>query len=321
MLKQTTFWLFAMAVLFASPLCFSQTVLFTDGFDSADSENNFDILVYENPEDPDGFQHFWEFVDYSDMGISPAPNSTDGSTTGVQVYANVGGYNTADVINFYTSEEFSGNIRASVDVYMNFIPETSGTTENFNFGIYQSGDLVVSWEGFVYAPDSNDLPSQSDGYFFSMNSDGDSGSRGDYLFTEGFPEGSAGANFSCGEWAVADPAAISDCRVLLESNGENNDALFAELFPGDAADHFIGSPGNRWVTVSMEYVDGTVTVFLNGVQVHTYTDPDMTYTSGRVLIAHEDPFGSNGEDRAWALWDNFVVEQLETSEVNTWSLY
>lgn len=298
----------------------AQTELLTEGFDDDTFESNFEIMPFENPDDPDGFQHFWEVVDYSSFGIPPAPSSSDGSTTGLQIFTNIGGFNTADVVNFYTQDAYTGNLRVSVDVYLNFVPETSGTTENFSMGIFHEGDKVISWEGFVFAPDGNDLPNISDGYFYSMNSDGDSGSRGDYLFSEGFPNGSSGADFLCGTWEAANPAeTISDCRVLIAAGTEENDAFFLDLFPpGDGVNP--ATAGNRWVTVVMEYIDGTITVSLNGTVVHTYTDPDTTFTEGKVLLSHEDPFGSNGEGNTFGVWDNLVIEQLESTSVENWSV-
>lgn len=296
----------------------AQEVLFSDGFDGPESETAYEIKTFELAEDPDGFQHFWEFVNYAGLGLPAAPGSEDGSTSGIQIFVNVGGFNAADVVNFYTADSFSGNIRASVDVYMNFVPETSGTTEFFGMGLYPSGDYLINWEGLVYSPDGNDLPNQSDGYFFAMNGDGDSGSRGDYLFTEGFPDGAAGADFLCGTWEAQIPETISDCRVLIETNSENNDPFFAELFPAGEGQH-IGSPGNRWVTVAMEYINGVVYTYLNGVLAHTYDDPDDTYTSGKVLLSYEDAFTSNGEGNTFVVLDNFVVEQLDTP-VGDWSI-
>lgn len=300
----------------------AQTVVLTEAFDDQSFEDTFDIVPFMNPDDPDGFEHFWEINDYGSAGIPAAPSSTDGSTTGLEVFVNVGGLGTADVVNFYTKESYTGNIRVSVDVYLNFVPDTSGTTENFDLGIFHAGDKPISWEGFVYAPTGNDLPSISDGYFFSMNSDGDSGSRGDIFFSEGFPNGSPGSGFQCGSYPVTVPEIISDCRAIIPTNIEDgNDPFFIDLFPaGDGVN--IGSPGNRWVTAVMEYVDGTVTVSLNGVVVHTYTDPDTTFTEGKVMIGHEDPFGSNGESRSYAIWDNFKVEQLEAGTyVRNWSIH
>lgn len=316
----------------------SQDVIFFDDFSDETSLESWDIVEPQylglDPEAA-GYEadldHFWLFVNYTNLGIPPSPYAEESdSTLGLQIYVNIGSYSApfnTDAVNFYTKESFSGNIRVSADVWLNYVPGTSGTTEHFGLGLYQSGDYLLNFRQ-VFGIDH--LGVGGDGYFFMMDSDGDSGSTSaDYLFTRFIPNEFIMDASACGEWQflgvdegfeelAPDPF---HCRQSVQSgNREAADRLWKELFPADPpAD--LATPGNRWVNVVMEYIDGTITVLLNGTPVHIYTDEDRMYTSGRAMFSWEDIFPSNGEDRSWLLIDRFWVEQLEDTPVSEWTVH
>lgn len=299
----------------------AQEVLFTDGFESDASLENWTLVEADYGEEfPPDFDHFFETFDYTTAGLPPAPNSPAGETSGLQVFVNIGGFPSpfnVDAVNFYTNEEYSGNIRVSADVWLNW--SSGGTTEYFGLGIFQSGDFIMN---INQAFEDDTIGVGGDGYYFTMNGDGDSGNTtGDFAFSEFTPNTFIRSATMCGEWMFEDPANDPfNCIVGVNSTDRATaDPLWQNIFPenGNAA---LASPGNQWVTVTMEYINGTINTYLQGTLVHSYTDEDMTYTSGRVVWAYEDVFGSNGEDRQWLVIDNFVVEQLDT-EVSQWDLY
>lgn len=318
----------------------AQTVLFSDDFSTPDSESAYTMLEAGPAFDPDlGLRHEFAFGpnpdtffdgDYGFFGLPPAPNTTDDSTMGLWTYVNIEGAS-ADGINFFTVDDFSGNIRVTVDVFMRF--GGSGSTEYMGLGVYCSGDL---FNNFEQALDGSDpLGEGGDGYVFWMNTDGDCADC-DYLITEYTPgvsiqPGDSDPNpdtgfpgdpffYECGTWEFENPEFNTLC--LLDSLV---DPFFATIYPaegrlGHAAGNIEGSPANDWTTVTMEHVDGTISVYLDGTLVHTYTDPDTTYTSGKIMLAWEDPFNSTGaEQMGW--FDNLLIEQLDAdTDVNNWNL-
>jgi hypothetical protein len=62
----------------------------------------------------------------------------------------------------------------------------------------------------------------------------------------------------------------------------------------------------------MEYDDGIVQVYLNGVLVHDYEDEDKTWQSGKVCFGVADysfsvaPLGTQ-----YVLFDNLSIEQFQ----------
>lgn len=312
----------AMIAMLAATPVMAQELLFEDDFTDGSrfTEEEIDGYTLLQPSfDFDGydpfFDHFFLVESLTGAGTSENPESND-DTTGLQVFVNTGGFESpynVDGINFVTDEEFSGNIRVTIDVWLNY--SFGGTTEFFGLGIFQSGDYLMNVNQLF---EDDVLGVGGDGYFFSMNGDGDSGSTlGDFIFSEYTPDTFLTETIACGEW-ITEPT--EDCTYDVSSTErETASPALQELFPEEGA-ALLGSPGNRWVRVVMEHIDGTINVYLNGELFHTYTDEDRTYSSGHVTIAYEDVFGSNGEGRQWLGVDYLSVEQLDTN-VSRWSLY
>lgn len=322
------------AVALFAPLASAQ-VIFEETFDTEASADNFMIVEALPAEDPAlGIRHEYAFAgpdgDTSLWGIDiPAPNTTDGSTSTLWAYVQLLGEGTGDGINFYTNEDFSGNISVTVDVFMRW--NGSGSTEYMALGLFCSGDEFNNFEQIFDGADG--LGSGGDGYVWWMNTDGDCASC-DYMISKFTPgvsiqEGTGEPPtaetpgdpyaFECGSWTTDDELFVNFC--LLDSL---NIPIFAEIYPAEGRAGLFngnveGAPTNDWTTVNMTYVDGTITVSLDGTVVHTYTDEAMTYTEGKVLLAWEDPFSSIGLEQM-GFFDNLVVEQLDTP-VEGWEVY
>ncbi|MBI1390247.1 MAG: DUF1080 domain-containing protein [bacterium] len=321
-------------ILAASGIASAQNVLFFDDFNTPDSKANWEIKENMPRLDPAGVRHDYAFGveptetgidgEYSFFDIPEAPRSSDTNGTGLWMAVQLlGGEN--DGLNFYTKDTFTGNIRVTVDVFMRW--GGSGSTEYMGLGIFHSGDQFNNFEQALDGGDT--LGSGGDGYIFWMDTDGDCGDC-DYLFSKYVPgisiqPGDSDADppspfgWGCGDWNFSNSDYNDICLIDKDA-----DPLFAEIFPaegrlGHANGNVEGAPANDWATVMMEYIDGTITVYLNGVLVHTYNDPDKTYTSGKIMLAWEDPFTSLGsEQMGW--FDNFEVVQLESSAITDWSV-
>lgn len=316
----------------------AQTTLFFDDFSGPESEEAYDVVEFKPAEAEAGIRHEYAFGpnpdtffdgDYGFFGLPPAPRTEDESTLGLWTYVNMLG-GEADGLNFYTKESYAGNLRVTVDVFMRW--GGSGSTEYMGLGLFHSGDV---FNNFEQALDGSDvLGAGGDGYVFWMNTDGDCADC-DYLFTKYMPgvsiqPGDSDADppdpyfTECGTWNFEDPEELPGLSTTCLIDAVDS-PLFTGIYPeegrlGHASGSVAGSPANDWTTVTIEYIDGGFSIYLDGTLVHTYMDSERTYTSGKVMLAWEDPFNSLGvEQMGW--FDNLLIEQLDSeTDVKNWQI-
>ena len=279
--------------VFANPYSYTQ-VLYSESFDS---EATAKVTVLS-----DEFC-FVDYIDYSaftngdseTIEIEEAPNQIAGSaaTRGVMLRCNVesdDNFGMAGAINLLLADEnegsqrqFDANYRLTFDVWMNhdeFTTRTSsGTTESVSWGVGGTGEIIQA------------RPYRNDG--------ASSGSWG-WLAGEG------------GYTTEDSVVWLANSQQESKNDGGGVDPLFEEAFP--EAFPIQAAPANSWAQIKVEVRNGTVTVFYNDVEFHSFQSNE---TEGGAFVGYEDPFNSLSwsPDYQFAIIDNVVVEQIGSSTI------
>ncbi len=111
-------------------------VPYSDDFNT-DSSGRYSLIV-SSPDTRITFAY-----DYSRLGIPPAPNTTDGTTLGLKLEANLESPGSQEFVTLHTAEKFSGDYRVRFDAWMNTVgpfPDlVFGTTEFLTAGVGGDG--------------------------------------------------------------------------------------------------------------------------------------------------------------------------------------
>jgi hypothetical protein len=262
------------------PLLLSGQVLLEDGFESSDSTGYIivDNTSVPGQSAPDGSVTFG--YNYLADGIPLAPNSTIFGGRGLRMTANETAPGDSDHYTVFNTTTFGlQDYRVTVDMYMG-VNGASGTTEFASIGVLGQFEVIHSTAS----------PLSGSGHFMSVTGDG--GSSSDYRhFTEDFGYVSSGETY-------LDP----------ENSANQQGALYQSILPGG---DFPGSPGNRWVTVSIDvsFTDSTITYAINGVEIiRTPIEVASLFdaiTAGLLSLGYGDMFSSIGPH--FVIFDNLKV--------------
>ncbi len=245
-----------------------QMALFSDDFDAGTSADNWAVLSA-------GGDYTADFAfDYSTHGIPSAPNSSGGSTIGVQFTVNNNDANAVrDALSAYpVGVGLSADRVLKLDMWLNYNGGPGGgvgSTEFATFGINHTG-TQVNW---AYNPDS-------DGFWFGVTGEG--GDSDDYRACRG----GTLLSVSAGGYAAA---------------SRNHTASFYQtLFPSPTYETQ-GAPGKHWVEVEISQRDGVIEWRLNGMLIAIRLDTSVT--SGNLMLGYMDTYPSIADPPE----DNFVV--------------
>ncbi|QDV07947.1 hypothetical protein Poly30_34830 [Planctomycetes bacterium Poly30] len=257
----------------------AQITLITDNFET-NSSADYTVAVSAG----DGAQDF--SFDYVAAGIPAAPRSAVGDTKGLRLTVNTTQGNQDAATCFHNTAITADVYRLRVDVWNNFTPGGTGTTEHAHVGVGGDGATFNQ----IFSPISGS------GAFIGFDGDGDSGS--DYRW---FRDPN---NTPVGE---TDSTTLPNTHPSYLGNGSNNTgAFFQALFPAPPST-VAGSPGNIWTTVDIE-VDNTAGL------ISFYFDGTLTYQGsfanrfdGLASLGLADVFTSVGDGNQFVVFDNFEV--------------
>jgi hypothetical protein len=238
--------------------------------------------------------------------IPEAPNTPSGAvaTRGLATQVNLTG--TATSLSLFTAASVSGDFIAQVDVFY-YHDGNSGSTEDAMVGINHSGTFPIAFR------QAGQVTAQTDGYFFKTHGDVDVGAE-DYFFLEG-TNGAITVDPQPGTtWA--------DGQFPDVAGRQYNVPLFLDSAAGYPAGATTPGGAFRWAwdTVRFQYLNNVVSMFINDHLIVTYDDPDNTFTSGKIMLGHEDSF-SGANTGNYMIFDNLIVNQITTTGVNDFSLY
>ena len=271
-----------------------QTAVFSDNFDVNTATN----WIY-NTSSGDNAVTF--NFDYSTLGIPSAPHSTNGTTRGLQMKANLSLGVCAALSLSPTNQSFAGDYRLHFDAWINvngpFPGGGLGSTEYLTAGIGTAGNRV-EWT----------TNANADGYYFSA--DGDGGVSGSSI-TFGDYSGYIGKNWQNAASGIYAAGSLFHANVYYTSafpTGQSAPALQQANYPQQTGALNPGTFGLTWHDVIVSRRGSTVNWAVDGILFATISN--ATFTASNVFVGFWDPFASLSSNNAinFGLVDNVRVE-------------
>jgi hypothetical protein len=267
----------------------TETVLFSDTFETTDSSTNYLQLEAARDGIPDSTVVY--AFDYSTVGVPAAPGSA--TTLGLLLSANKNDATgrSAAVNLFPTNVTVGGDYAVRFNAYITWSPALA-RGEDLLVGINHSG-AQANW-----IQESAGVVRYGDGQYVSMNSYPQPEVETVQLF---------GAETSTNALLILDAKVIETLPAVL-----NNPPYGA---PGGLAGTFscsTNSPSKTWVDCELSQVGGVVTFRINGWPALTYTNTSE-FTNGYVMIGYMDRFDSTSTLASnFGLIDNLRIVDLTT---------
>ena len=275
-----------------------QVALFADNFD-VNTATNW-ILNKSSSDNAVTFN-----FDYSTVGIPSAPNSTNGTTRGLQMQANLSLGAVAAVSLSPTNLSFAGDYRIRFDGWINvnglFPAGGLGSTEFLTAGVGTSGTRA-EWTGNASA----------DGYYFSANGDGGSTDTATGTADYNAYVGATVQAVATGDyWAGTDTTARGNGNVYYTTAFPNGAAApaFQQLsYQQQSGNLNSGTFGLAWHDVIVSKRGSTVDWVVDGIRFATISN--ATFTASNVFVGFWDPFVSLSSNNVinFGLVDNVRVE-------------
>ncbi len=276
-----------------------QVTVFSDNFDS-NTAANWTV----NRSSADTFVAF--NYDYSALGVPSAPNSTGGTTRGVQLKANLTLGVVAAISISPNGQSFAGDYRLHFDAWINVNGPLPGggasSTEFLSAGIGTAGNRT-EWTG---------AGSTADGYYFTADGDG----------------GVSGTSTTFGDYAgyIGTTWQNAASGIYAANSLDNGSAYYTAIFPTGAAPPALqkadysqqtgslstGTFGLAWHNVIVSRRGSTVNWAVDGVLFATISN--ATFTASNIFVGFWDPFASltDNTNLRFGLVDNLRVEVSAT---------
>jgi len=259
-------------------------ILFSDDFDT-NSSANWTVRFGANNDIYDADIR-WAF-DYNTLvpPIPPAPNSP-GTTLGLflQVNRTNSAANGAAGLNLYPGRTFSGNFALRADMYLSYETTPAGATEHSLLGLNHSGMLTN--RATITSNSTNDSLG-GDGIWAAIGTDG-SNSR---------------------DWSAYFATNANTLPHLYTNRSAASVAGLISAPPYAIA----GAVGNRsasttktWAEVELGQSNNVVTLKVNNSVIYSFPNPSG-FTSGDIMIGHNDPADSIGSRTNFVIFDNVRV--------------
>jgi GH25 family lysozyme M1 (1,4-beta-N-acetylmuramidase) len=240
--------------------------------------------------------------DYSTLGIPSAPDSTGGTTRGLQLKSDLTLGTLAALSVSPTNQSFSGDYRLHFDAWINvngpFPGGGAGSTEYFTAGVGTSGKNT-EWTGNASA----------DGFYFSADGDGGvsptSTTTGDYSAYKGATwENAASGIYAAG----ALDNTVSYYTAALKT-GHAAPSSQQSAYSQQTGTLATGTFGFAWHDVVVSRRGNIVNWAVDGILLATITN--ASFTASNVFVGFWDPFtgATDNTNLNFALVDNVRVEE------------
>jgi Calx-beta domain len=283
--------------------------LFSDSFESSSSSSSW-FINRTFATDPVTFGY-----NYSVDGIPPAPHTTNGTTFGLKMEANVVAGAVAAVNVLPVGGNFTGDYRVRFDMWINYNGGPNGplnvggdqSTEWLNAGLGVKG-TVLDWQSGS---------ASMDGIWVVANGDG--GSSASYRIYKGATQQTVSANPGTYAAGSQNPA-----NAYYAAFGNDPAPVAQQMaYPGiqDTGNTAVGNPGMAWHDVVLTKQGSTVTWRMDGILIAT-VDTTGTTLSTNVFVGYNDPSSGVSPVPAvsYGLVDNFKVETLGLPRPNITSI-
>ncbi len=254
------------------------------------------------------------FYDYSLVGIGSAPNSTGGTTRGLQLRAN---YQATGVFTGISASPLglsvSGNYTVTYDFWQNFNGNAngsgSGTTQLTGAGIGATGTTAqhaglttMNSLWFAQTPDGQNSATSKDYRVYSSAAGGNA---------------STGYAVTSGVYAAGTGTSAADNGNAYYSSLGGNTVPTAQtaLTPSQSGTTLAGAPGFKWHTGEITKIGNIVTYKIDGLLIATVDASTLTFGGSDIELIQSDTNSSvstdpNAPTYAFGLFDNIVVTQI-----------
>lgn len=273
----------------------AEVTLLSDTFDTAASSAN-----YTETKTADAAAVFGFDYGAAGLGISAAPNTTDGSTTGLRFSANeISG--TASAITLHTVQSFTGDFTVKFDAWINangpFPGGGTGSTEFLTAGVGGDGTTI------------NQGGATGIGGWFAV--DGEGGSSRDYRAYKNAGEQFPGSGqFEAG----TDTSAGNNSNAHYSGFGNVDVGALPQAGGGQTGTTAVGTFGFQWHEVELNVTDGLVNWSINGLDIATLNPNigESFASDGRVTLGYQDIFTSVSDSQTYSfgLIDNLQVTAI-----------
>jgi hypothetical protein len=256
--------------------------------------------------------------DYGSLGIPLAPNTTDGTTLGLKMEANIVS-GSVNAVTLHTIVPFSGNYVVKFDAWVNangpFPLGGGGSTEFLTMGV--GGDGATTNLGITGGTGSG-------GWFAAS---GEGGSLRDYRgFKNGGEQFAESGQFNAGLLSAPGGGAHNSSDPYYSQFGSVDGGALVQgaIYPQQNGVSGVGSFGFAWHEVEMRVVaDGgtaganSVSWWVDGLQISTLDAGigSVFTTDGFVTLGYMDIFSSLSDNSAlsFGLIDNLRIGTLATA--------
>jgi hypothetical protein len=232
-------------------------------------------------------------LDYTTLipAIPASPHSSPGSTRGLylQVNRTNSAANGTAGINVYPGRNFSGNFALRADMYLSYELAPAGSTEHALIGLNHSG--LLTNRATITTADASGNAVGGDGVWNAIGTDA-SNSR---------------------DWSAYFSTNATTVPGLYTNRSAASVATLLSAPPYALA----GSPGNRaasttktWAEVELGQIDNVITLKVNNSVVYSFLNPSG-FTSGDIMIGHNDQADSIGSRTNFVIFDNVRVISLD----------
>jgi hypothetical protein len=272
-------------------------VVYTDNFDAGTSAGGWTASLSH----ADASANF--AYNYGAIGVPSAPNSTGGSTVGMNFLANQSAGVFQGVSASPNGFGVAGGFRMTFDMWCNYAGPLgvggNGTTQFGSFGWGVTG-TTASWASTTAA---------NSGVMFAASLDGGSGS--DYRFYTNAVNSASLVAYAAG--SQNNSAAYYTSRFA----GQTAPGAQLGLYPGQTGTTDAGEVAFKWFQVAVERVDNTMTWTIDGHLIASTTMTGVNVAGNNIFFGMFDSnAGSSTEANDFlitTIFDNVVVSAPEPS--------
>jgi hypothetical protein len=286
----------------------AQTLIYSENFDTDHSSDGTWVANVTAV----GYNPVNLFFDYSSVGIPPAPNSTNGTTRGLKLQANLDPAVQAFPAGANASPagfSIAQNFEMRWDWWLNY---------NGPLNAGGAGSTQIGGAGFGTAATFANVPTAIDCIFVGCSGDG-AGTTADYRVYS--PAFSASLQDASGVYAAGTVGSRNNANAYYQAtfppqSATNNCPGQLALYPQQTGLTQGGSAGMRWNDISLKKVGDIITYTINGLLIATIDiSTNGTLGGANIVFGHFDintgaSTDVNATNLAFSLVDNIRITEF-----------
>ncbi len=235
--------------------------------------------------------------DYSSLGIGPAPHTTDGTTIGLKLEANIIGTNVFTGLSVSPKgQSFTGDYDLQFDAYQQLLGP---------FPASGSGSTQVLLAG-IGSPETQAQTPAGNITGLAFGSATDSGTSVTYRAYNGTSASSNGATFAAGSQAY---------NSAYYSGFHGSIPTAQTTYASQTGTPRVGTLGMAWHTWDIRKIGSTVTWSVDGLLMATSTMPTGGYAGSDIFFGQSDINSSSSTDPNSRLLNFGIIDNVRVTPV------